>query len=127
MNQALTIKILKGDVTVAYRRHGRGWRCTALEFDLVGVGNTQEKAFAQLRDLVNGYLDDVLNTDGPVRFFNPSDAEEWDSPKKEKYRVEVVVSQSAKGAAGSAVIPDIDKLRSYRSRIRAIDLTPLGV
>jgi len=33
-----------GPVTVAYKRQDRKWTATALEFDLVGIGNSQVEA-----------------------------------------------------------------------------------
>ena len=128
MRSELTITIMSGPVTVAYRRTGGEWICTALQFDIVGTGATRDEAFDELRALFQTYLREVVDTEGPVKFFNPSDAEEWQRKDKGEYRVEAILAKVEEEAdAPPRVVNDIAKLRPYRDRIKAFDLTPAGV
>jgi hypothetical protein len=85
----IEVFLLQGPVTVAYRREGRKWYATALQFDLVGAGRTQQAAFDELQRVVNTYLEEILETKGPVRLFNPSEPAEWESPHRESYHVAI--------------------------------------
>ena len=127
MAQELVVTTLGGPVTVGYYRRGGNWICTALDFDLVGIGLTQEKAFAELRDVVNTYLEETLKADKATNFFNPSEPKEWDSAtKKEEYRVIAVMAKARSQRRAPRVVRNIRKLRPFRNRIRAFDLAAVG-
>ena len=125
MAKRLQISFLKGPVTVAYRREGKKWLCTALEFDILGIGRTRKTAFQQMRSLVNEYLADVLKAEGPVEFFNHSAGKEWTAKDKEYYKVVVALAQAEEKRPVPQTLRDIQQLRHYRDRIRGFDLTPL--
>jgi len=78
---------MQGPVTVSYRNSGKNCYCTALQFDLVGIGTSKTEAFRELRDVFNTYLIEIVQTDGPSEFLNPSPAEEWSVPEREEYYV----------------------------------------
>jgi len=120
------IKVLAGPVTVAYRKAGKRWYCTALEFDLLGIGDSRDKAFAELRSVVNTYLFDVLRAKGPVRFFNPSDAREWTCKNKKRFSVVAIMARPKPEKPLPPVVEDVDHLRPYRNRIKGFDLLPVG-
>lgn len=109
------ISIVGGPVSVAYKRHGRGWMAMALQFSLIGLGKTREKAFEELKGVLLTYLETVLEAKGPVRFFNPAEDEDWDTSDQEQYRI------AAKGAARFHLlpIPLITPKESHRSQIQS--------
>lgn len=116
------VKIAGGPITVAYRKEDDLWYCTALQFDIMGNGKTREKAFAQLKKLVNSYLIHVLSVKGPVSFFNPSDREEWETDDKRSYDVLVLIS-------GSAPVSDnellkLSDVKLFSRRVKEFELAP---
>jgi hypothetical protein len=111
---------------VAYRQVEDEWYCTALQFDLLGIGRTREQAFAQLKELVNAYLTHVLQLKGKVALFNPSKREEWNAPIKEYYDVLVVIARTAKPVAETRCL-DLEEVRPVRRRVREFDLAPAFV
>lgn len=123
----VTISTLKGPVTAAWRQEGGRWLCTALEFDIVGVGKSRQAAFAEMQQLLNAYLAHVMQSPGPVEFFHPSDAEEWETVDKEQFRVAVAVAKTASKKPAPSVLPDLTALRRIRNRVRGVDLVPLAV
>lgn len=73
---------LEGKTTIAYRQVDGEWYATALEFDIMGYGDTKAKARMLLNELLEVYLHDVaqLLAEGKrVKFFNPSDDDEWNA------------------------------------------------
>ena len=62
----MAVKLLKGPVSVAFSKRGRFHYATALEYDLVGIGSSRDKALSELQDVVNIYLTetDVSNSSG---------------------------------------------------------------
>jgi len=120
--------VLRGPVTVAYKQVGEEWHCTALEFDIIGVGKSKEKAFEKMRDLLNFYLGEIANTAGPVEFFNHSPEEEWHVSEKEEYHV-VVVMIPERQQVPQRLPPDLPssfdrlpELRSYEGYSANFDL-----
>ena len=83
--------VMRGSVTVAYRQVSEEWHCTALEFDIIGVGASRKESFEKMKDLVNFYLGEVSKARGPVEFFNRSPDEDWQISDKEEYNVIVVL------------------------------------
>lgn len=128
MRKGLEVELtaLQGPVEVAYRRENDTWYCTALQFDIVGVAQSRDAAFHKMRELVNSYLHYVLDEDGPVEFFNPSEGAEWNSQDKERYQVTAVIAKTKKGAEVPARVESIEALRKLRNRIEAIDLLAIG-
>lgn len=117
------VAFLSGPVTVAYRKRQKRWYCTALQFDLVGIGRSKDEAFEKLRGVVNEYLHQVVEEDGPVRFFNPSEGNEWQATEQRQYRVVALFLAKAKG---TRQIPNrvdrVDDFRPYRECIQQFDL-----
>jgi len=124
--EGIDMVTLHGPITVAYRRVSRMWHCTALQFDLVGVGKTKVEAFAEMRDLLRDYLEEVLATDGPVRFFNPAESGEWNVRDQEYYNVALLVSGGESAAPNRTPLSDIARLRGYRDAVQGIGLVPAG-
>jgi len=121
----VTISILKGPITVAYKKENGKWICTALEFDLCGVGDTREEAFELMRGCVNLYLKEIMDTEGRVQFFNPSEREEWAVPDKELWRVVVALKDEKKTAPYE--IENLDELRKkFRNRFCSSNLIPIS-
>jgi len=122
--------ILHGPVTVAYKKLGKEWHCTALNFDLVGTGSSKQMAFVELRDVVNCYLSDIVDAEGPVEFFNPSPAEEWNVAEKEQYHVVVVMTRVRQRVRKRlppvlpAEIESLPQLRDYAGYAYSFDLVP---
>ena len=113
---------------MTYRRERGEWMCTALEFDIVGTGKTKQEAFDELRALVETYLLEVMDTDAPVEFYNPADAEEWECKDRKSYRVAVIMARAKEDTSiPPRMVRDITKLRPYRDRIRGVDLELAGV
>ncbi|HOE95269.1 MAG TPA: hypothetical protein PK847_01665 [Candidatus Sumerlaeota bacterium] len=78
-------------ITVSCRLIEGDWHCTALQFDILGVGNTREAAFAQLRELVEAYLRHALASKHEVKLFNPAHREEWNNPGREFFDLAIHV------------------------------------
>ena len=76
---------LRGPVTVAYKRCREGFMCTALQFDILGIGRTKREAFQEMRDLVEEYLEEIVRSPEPVCFFNPSDAAALQAPARGRH------------------------------------------
>ncbi|MFA6240316.1 MAG: hypothetical protein WC655_05280, partial [Candidatus Hydrogenedentales bacterium] len=87
----IQVRTLQGTVPVSFKQRGSKWYATALTFDLVGTGRTRETAFRELQEVLETCVDAVLNTPGKVRFYNPSDASEWENPDKADYHVAVLL------------------------------------
>jgi hypothetical protein len=119
-----TIK-LGGPITAAYRKIGDTYYCNALQFDIVGTGDTEKLAFEQLKGLLRGYFLHVvaLIADGQkVRFFNPAPDEEWnDADRRVSYNVVFIVDADERAPQGAGEIHD---LVAYKDAIESIDLIP---
>lgn len=126
MERNFLISVLGGPVTVAYRKRGRKWYCTALQFDLVGIGRTREDSFNQLRDVMNIYLADVLDADGPVEFFNLSERRDWATKDIETYSVVAIMARVRRKPLIPPVFRRIQDLRRYRNRVQSFDLLHFG-
>jgi hypothetical protein len=124
------IVTLEGPVRVAYRKRGREWYATALEFDIVGVGSTKAQALRELQELFRDYVSEFLATPGMTHFFNPSPAEDWETKNQEHFRVAFVVSLKATPATRpkplESRVSDIAQLRPVRERIKSVQLQPVG-
>jgi hypothetical protein len=123
----MEIAVLAGPVTVAFCKVDREWTCTALEFDIVGIGSTRDEAFDEMRGLVHSYLVDVIQEPGPVELLNPSDPAEYRRCEKQEFKVAVALAK----LRGSRTrvrreLPDIRTLRRLRNRIKGVDLIPMS-
>jgi len=120
----MAVKLLKGPVSVAFSKRGRFHYATALEFDLVGIGSSRDKALSELQDVVNTYLTEAVSSDDPVRLEFPSPREDWLSED----RLSFVVTVLLVGVSGhsSPVIDGIDELRKRRDSVRMFSLLPLA-
>lgn len=70
----------EGPVTVAVRKFGREYHCTALEFDILGTGKTKQEALVQVQELIEDYITSVIEELAKghrVAFFNPSVEKDW--------------------------------------------------
>ncbi len=112
---------------MGYRRTASHWVCTALEFDLVGIGSTQRKAFTELQGVVDTYLTEILNTAEDVNFFNPSEPDEWErARRKEEYLVIAVLAETEEPPTAPYRFRNIRELRPVRDSVRAFRLAPVG-
>jgi len=115
---------LRGSIAITYRECGGETIARALQFDLVGIGATREKAFRELQDIFADYAEAVLEAKGNVRFFNPSPAEEWENPDKQFYNVTFGLVRKQRRDEIPALCEDIHKLRSVRKDVDSIALQP---
>jgi hypothetical protein len=122
----VTISVLKTPVTAAYRKEGGRWLCTALEFDLVGIGQTRAEASAEMQQLVDAYLKHAIERPGRVKLQNPSESEEH-TGDEQRYLVAIVVTKMTPGKPVPPVMKDFAALRRFRNRIRGVNLVPAGV
>lgn len=79
-----------GPISVSTKEVDGEWHCTALEFDLLGTGATQDEAFLELQDLVHEYILAMvqhIHFGDDVAFYNPSSPEEWNDGEIRKYQV----------------------------------------
>lgn len=126
--QLKTIKLVQGLVNISHRKSGKRWYSTALEFDIVGTGDSRKKSFAQLQELVSEYvfaIVDELDAGARVQFFNPSDAEEWNRGQVEQFEVTFVLEVDQKADVSPTITPQ--KLGDLAGEIQSIDLVPAGV
>ena len=121
MNESLQVVTLKGPITVTYREEGADVYATALQFDLVGIGKTREAALNELQEIFSEYAEEVLNTKGKARFYNPSDPEEWENPDKEFFSVTFVLS-GKRGSSTATSVCNIRELHAVRRSVRTIQL-----
>jgi hypothetical protein len=124
-SQFKVVKVAGGPVTVAYKQVAGEWHCTALQFDILGIGKTREAAFAQLKELMNSYLTHVLQLKGKIAFFNPADREEWNTPIKENYNILVILTKPRRDSQETSCM-DMEEIRPVRRRVREFDLLPAG-
>ncbi len=124
MNRKMRIITLKGPITVTYREEGGEVLARALQFDLVGVGKTRDDALKELQDLFSDYAEEVLSTGGKVRFFNPSDSEEWDNSEKQLFNVVFVLVRKGHQTDLSSVCDNIQDLHRMRKSVESIRLQP---
>lgn len=102
------------------------------EFDVVGVGRTRGDAFYALCELLDEYFSEVVSIlyqGKKVAFFNPSDADVWNSGSIHYYNVQVRVSKAKKSAAPprchmEELIKFIDSIKS--DSIESFELVPVG-
>jgi len=119
---------LQGPVTAAFRREGKQWLCTVLEFDLLGMGHSRDAALEEMKDLVACYLEEVLRTPGKVRFFNPADEQDWNTDDKLSFDIvveftrEVGYSPKATDLRGR-----LHDLAEYQDTISGVRLSPAAV
>ena len=126
--QRITVKLLQGLVNVSHRKSGKRWYSTALEFDIVGTGDSRKKSFAQLQELVSEYvfaIIDELDAGARVQFFNPSDAEEWNRGQVEQFEVTFILEVDQRANISPTITPQ--KLGDLAGEIQSIDLVPAGV
>jgi hypothetical protein len=127
-NISKTIR-LDGKITTSskFNNSTKKWYCTALEFDLVGIGKTEEEAFKELKVLLRYYLLEFVestHSGGKMDFFNPSEAENWNTGKKKEYGVTLIVELAEEKERIPEFIPP-KKLSKYYNRISGIDLIPV--
>ena len=126
----VTISVMKGPMTAAYHKEENRWFCTALEFDIVGIGSTRKEALSEMQELVNAYLHHIINQRGRVALMNQSDMKATDDT--EHYFVAIAVAEVKTKRSAPRVVEDVTALRRYRDRIcgmnflPAIDLVPTG-
>jgi hypothetical protein len=116
------VRKLEGPVTVAFSQLADEWYATALEFDLVGTGASREAALRQLKAVVKTHFETLLTTPGKVRFFNPSDADEWNIEDKEYFTMTITIARAVRL---QDQIPDhlsFAKARRYRKAIRSVEM-----
>jgi len=118
------ILVMEGPVTVEYQRKNKKWYCTALEFDLVGIGTSRQKAFNELQKVVNLYLMEAINSKGPIDFLIPTPQTERKGNDVEKYQVAVQIRKQGRIPGIPVVIQDIRSLRRKRDRICGLTLIP---
>lgn len=100
--KAAPTMILRGPVRVSFRKAGREWWATALEFDIAGYGRSRRAAFAMLQELMLDYLREIarlVHAGKPVKFFNPSREEEWNGADVEDYLIVCTVERGPDGVA----------------------------
>ncbi|MBI4560326.1 MAG: hypothetical protein HY706_22285 [Candidatus Hydrogenedentes bacterium] len=117
---------VSGAITIAYRRSAGNWLCTALQFDIVGVGPTRAAAFREMCELLTDYFDEILSSTGPVRFFNPSEAKEWNVRDQEQYTLAFLLSRKQAPAVSRLRLTNLRELRKVHHAIQEIDLIPAG-
>jgi len=87
MTSRVEIRRLQAPVAVTYTTMDSKVYARALQFDIVGIGKNREEALRELEELLSDYVEEFLNSEGPVQFSHPSDAAEWDNPDKESYLI----------------------------------------
>lgn len=121
---SVEIKTLKGPISVTYKKDGAEIHARALQFDLIGVGRTRARALKELQEIFADYAEEVLNTRGKVRFFNPSNPDEWENPDKELFNVVFVLVRKGKPLPVSPMLDSIRDLRPIRDAVETIQLQP---
>ena len=121
MPRRLKIARIEGAFTVNYKKEFCEWTCRALEFDLIGTGETKDEAFTELRDNLEEYiLDALFSEEHNQEFFHPSDSEEWNRRGKEHYRISIVLEVEIVENIPDT-FTDLQELRPYRDRIKNFD------
>ena len=123
----LEVLPVDGAISVSFRKRGKEWYATALQFDLVGTGTSRDEALRELQTLFEAYVNAVIGTKGRTRFYNPSEAEEWEVRDKQHFRAVCIVT--APLGTRTSVTPsldDIGSLRRIRSRIHGVRLSPFA-
>jgi hypothetical protein len=121
------VMVLKGPITVSYQKKGGRWYCTACEFDVVGVGRTRGDAFCLLCELLDEYFSEIvsiLHKGKKVAFFNPSEADVWNSEDIQYYDVQVKVSKTKKSPSSHRY--DMKELIKFIDTIETFELVPIG-
>ena len=122
--------VLRGPLFVSSKSLNDEWHCTALNFDILGIGTTKEDAFQQMKELIEVYLEDVaieLNNGNQVDFYNPSDAAEWNQGDIEVYKVICDVAKYQVVPLHELLFEDLGEVAN---KINAVDLRllePLAV
>lgn len=83
MAKTPTLKV-GGPIRVAFKKDGDRWYAVALEFDIIGFGNTPERALNLLKELMGEYVEECIRNvleHRRVGFFNPSDSQDWNDPE----------------------------------------------
>ncbi|MBI5093210.1 MAG: hypothetical protein HZB26_12320 [Candidatus Hydrogenedentes bacterium] len=123
----LVVTRLGGTVTVAFKKRGGKVYATALEFDIVGIGPTRAKAFQELQQLLYAYVEEVLRSDGKVRFYCPSEADEWETPDKEYHSVMFVFGGDNLPLGIPLEVKTVGEVRKLRKNLGQIQLQPAMV
>ena len=79
-----------GPVKVAYYQEDGEWWCVALQFDLMGSGNTREEALNELKELIVEYIlacVKAANEGKTVVFFHPSSEDRWNIEDSENFQI----------------------------------------
>lgn len=124
MKNSIQIMTLRGPITVTYRQEGGEVHARALQFDLVGIGKSRKSALKELQEIFSDYAEEVLNTKGKVRFFNPSDPEEWENPEKEFFSVVFILTKKTSPLVLPSVCNSIRDLRPVRGAVKTVQLQP---
>jgi hypothetical protein len=124
MKNSMQIMTLRGPVTVTYRQEGTEVHARALQFDLVGIGKSRKSALKELQEIFADYAEEVLNTKGKVRFFNPSDSEEWENSDKQLFSIVFVLVRKASALELPSICDSIRDLRPMRDAVKTVQLQP---
>ena len=82
---------LNGELTVSFRVRAGKVQCTALQFDIVGMGDTKAEALQEMTKLLTYYFEEIISSDEPVRFYNPSDTSEWNIKDQQHYILSIIM------------------------------------
>ena len=118
---------LGGTITVAFKKRGGKVYANALPFDIVGIGPTRAKAFEELSKLLYAYVEEVLSTEGKVRFYCPAEAEEWEVPDKESYNVLFIFYGDKMPPGIPLEVKRIGEVRKLKKNLGQIQLQPVAV
>ena len=125
MTPRIEIRRLQAPVAVTYTTLDGQVYARALQFDIVGIGKNRQEALRELGELFADYVEEFLNSRGPVQFSHPAEGVEWDNPDKEFFAVTIVFSRTPRTQAMPAYISDPKAVRQVRESIEAIQLQPL--
>ena len=119
------VRILRGSVTVAYKRVGRKVHATALQFDLVGMGKTREQALVELQEVVNAYFLDALLSEESIDLQFPSPPPDWNVRDRQDFVVAVALVQPRPQRKFLPFLEGFAQLRPCREQVRSFSLLPL--
>lgn len=114
---------LNGELTVSFRVRAGKVQCTALQFDIVGMGDTKAEALQEMTELLTYYFEEIISNDEPVRFYNPSDSSEWNIKDQQHYIMSIIMRKKWNDVRISKEMRTfIESLKEYKKDYQGVAL-----
>ena len=87
------------------------------------MGNTKAEALQEMTELLTYYFEEIISSDEPVRFYNPSDSSEWNIKDQQHYIMSIIMRRERDDVRISKEMRTfIESLKKYRQDYQGVAL-----